>query len=144
MRICFYFKMNLSFVPKYGSPSPFPDPPLQRRGPNFWVGINVFLEHFVLRVSYCDRPLSGGVRRPLYVNFFYFNIFSSATAHWILTKLNRNGSWEVPYQSCSIGSDWLQKKVTGSKNRFSKCYFQKSSGLKLQDPRLSYLVYSII
>ena len=32
----------------------------------------------------------------------------------------------------------------GSKFRFSKCNFQKSSCLKLQGPGLSYLVYSII
>jgi len=31
----------------------------------------------------------------------------------------------IPYQSCSNGSDWLHKYVTGSKSRFSKCNFQK-------------------
>ena len=36
------------------------------------------------------------------------------------------------YQSCSNCSSWLHKKVTRSKNRFSKCNFQKSSSLKLQ------------
>jgi len=58
-------------------------------------------EHKVLRVSYCDRSLSV-VRRPSCVvrNFFYLNIFSSDTAHWILTKLHRNDPWVVPYQSC--------------------------------------------
>ena len=103
-------------------------------------------EHKVLMVSYCDRALSVVVRRPscVVLKFFYLNIFSSETTHWILTKLNRNDPWMVPYQRCSNGSDWLHKKVTGSKNRFSKCNFQKSSCLKLQGPELSYMVYSII
>ena len=65
------------------------------------------------------------------------------TANGYLTKLNRNGPWVVPYRNCSNGSDWLHKQVTGSKNRFSKCNFQKSC-LKLQGPGLLYLVYSII
>jgi len=75
---------------------------------------------------------------------FYLNIFSSENTHWILTKLHRNDPWVVPYQCCSNCFIWLHKKVTGSKNRFSKCNFQKSSCLKLQGPKLSYLVYSII
>ena len=75
-------------------------------------------EHKVLRVSYCDRSLSVvrrrvscGVRRPSCVvrKLFYLNIFSSETAHWILTKLHRNDPWEVPYQSCSNCSSWLHK-----------------------------------
>jgi len=74
----------------------------------FWV----FLAHLstVLRVSYCDRPLSV-VRRASSVvrKLFYLNIFSSVTTRWILTKLNRNDPWVVPYQSCSNGSDWLHK-----------------------------------
>jgi len=37
------------------------------------------------------------VRHPLAVNFFYLNIFSLETAHWILIKLHRNGPWVVPY-----------------------------------------------
>ena len=44
-------------------------------------------EHKVLRVSYCERPLSvvrrrvaSVVRRATCVNFFYLNIFSSETA----------------------------------------------------------------
>jgi len=110
-------------------------------------------EHKVLRVSYCDRPLSVVRRRASCVvrrassvvrKLFYLNIFSSETTHWILTKLYRNDPWVVPYQSCSNGSDWLHKKVTGSKCRFSKCNFQKSSCLKLQGPEISYLVYNII
>ena len=71
-------------------------------------------EHKVLRVSYCDRPLSvvrrrasSVVRRASSVNLFYLNIFSSKTTHWILTKLHRNDPWVVPYQNCSNGSDWL-------------------------------------
>ena len=50
-------------------------------------------------------------RRPPCVvcKLFYLNIFSSETAHWILTKLHRNDSWVVPYQSCSNCSSWLHK-----------------------------------
>jgi len=68
-------------------------------------------EHKVLRVSYCDRPLSVVRRRASCVvrKLFYLNIFSSETTHWILTKLHRNDPWVVPYQSCSNGSDWLHK-----------------------------------
>jgi len=72
------------------------------------------------------------------------NDFFSWTAYGNLTKLNRNGPWVIPYRNCLNGSDWLHKYVRGSKNRFSKCNFQKSSCLKLHDPGLSYLVYSII
>jgi len=72
------------------------------------------------------------------------NNFFSWTANGNLTKLDRNGPWVVPYQNRSNGSDWLHKWVTGSKNRFSKCNFQKSSCLKLQGQELSYLIYSII
>ena len=71
------------------------------------------------------------------------NDIFSWTAYGNMTKLNRNGPWVVPYQNCLNGSDWLDKYVTGSKNRFLKCNFQKSC-LKLQGPELSYLVYSII
>jgi len=69
-------------------------------------------------VSYCDRSLSVvrrrascGVRRPSSVvrKLFYLNIFSSETAHWILTKLHRNDPWVVSYQSCSNCSSWLHK-----------------------------------
>jgi len=68
-------------------------------------------EHKVLRVSYCDRSLSVVRRRPASVvrKLFYLNIFSSETAHWILTKLHRNDPWVVPYQSCSNCSSWLHK-----------------------------------
>jgi len=66
-----------------------------------------FLAH--LRVSYCDRSLSVVVCRPSCVNFFFLNIFTSETAHWILTKIHRHDPWVVPYQSCSNGSDWLHK-----------------------------------
>ena len=52
-------------------------------------------------------PLS--VVRRASCKLFYLNIFSSETAHWILTKLHRNDPWVVPYQSCSNGSDWLHK-----------------------------------
>ena len=93
----------------------------------------------VRRPSSVVRRASSVVRK-----LFYLNIFSSETTHLIWTKLHRNDPWVVPYQSCSNDSDWLHKLVTGSKNRFSKCNFQKSSCLKLQGPELSYLVYSII
>ena len=75
-------------------------------------------EHKVLMVSYCDRSLSVvrrrascGVRRASSVvrKLFYLNIFSSETAHWILTKLHRNDPWVVPYQSCSNCFSWLHK-----------------------------------
>jgi len=57
-----------------------------------------FIFYKVLRVSYCDRPLSvvrhcaSSVVRKL----FYLNI-SFETTHWILTKLHRNDPWVVPY-----------------------------------------------
>jgi len=98
--------------------------------------------------SYFDRPLSVVVRRASsnvrrLLSFIHkkFKIFSSETAHWILTTLYRNYPWVVPYQSCSNGSDWLHKQVKEYKIRFSKCNIQKSSSVKLQVP---YLVYSII
>jgi len=49
-------------------------------------------EHKVLMVSYCDPPLSVVLRRAACVlcKLFYLNIFSSETAHWILTKLHWN------------------------------------------------------
>ena len=110
-------------------------------------------EHEMLRVSYCDRSLSVVRRRPYSIvrrpscvvrKLLYLNVFSFETAHWILTKLHRNDPWVVPYQSGSNCSSWMHKKVTGSKNRFSKCNFQKYSCVELQGPELSYLVYSII
>jgi len=75
-------------------------------------------EHKVLTVSYCDwslsvmrRRASPVVRPPSSVvrKLFYLNIFSSETAHWILTKLHGNDSWVVPYQSYSNCSSWLHK-----------------------------------
>jgi len=75
-------------------------------------------EHKVLMLSYCDRALSVVRRRPSSIvrrassvvrKLFYLNIFSSETTNWILTKLHRNDPWVVPYQSCSNGSDWLDK-----------------------------------
>ena len=46
--------------------------------------------------------LSVVVRRPASVvrQHLYLNIFSSATTHWILTKLNRYDAWVVLYQTC--------------------------------------------
>ena len=65
----------------------------------------------VRRPSCVVRRASSVVRRPSCVvrKLLYLNIFSSETAHWILTKLHRNDPWVVPYQSCSNGSDWLHK-----------------------------------
>jgi len=87
----------------------------------FWWHLHLYSspEHEVLRVSYCDRPLSVVCRRASCVvrQPFYLNIFFSETAHWILTKLHRNGPWVIPYQSCSNGFDWLQRKVIRSRNR---------------------------
>jgi len=56
-------------------------------------------------------PLSVVVGRPLSVihQYFYLNIFSSETPHWILTKLHRKDAWVVPYQNYSNDSDWLHK-----------------------------------
>ena len=110
-----------------------------------------FLAHLSTKcsVSFCDPSMSG-VRRPSSVrpsvrpSTISLNNISSETAYWILTKLHRNDPLVVPYQSCSNCSSWLHKQVTGSKNRFSKCNFQKSSCPKLQGPELSYLAYSII
>ena len=59
-------------------------------------------------------PSSCVVRRPS----TFLLIFFSDTANWILTILHRNGPWVVPYQSCSNGFDWLNKQITGSKQRF--------------------------
>jgi len=89
-------------------------------------------------------PRSGGHNLTLnYIRKSLNDIFSW-TAYGNLIKLNRNGPWVVPYKNCLNGSDWLHKYVTGSKNRFLKCNFQKSSCLKLQGPELSSLGYSII
>jgi len=99
-----------------------------------WAIVTCLCPSFVVK---CRLPC-------VFRKLFYLNIFSSETTHWILIKLHRNDPWVVPYQSCLNGSDWLHKKVTGSKSRFSKCNFQKSSCLKLQGPVLSYLVFSII
>jgi len=61
-------------------------------------------EHKVLKVGFCDGPLSV-VHRPS----ISLNNISSKTAYWILTKLHRNDPWVVPYQSCSNRSSWLHK-----------------------------------
>jgi len=67
--------------------------------------MSILLAH----LSYCDWPLSVVRRLASSVNFFYFNIFSSEIAHWILAKLHRNDPWVVPYQNCSNRSSWLLK-----------------------------------
>jgi len=75
---------------------------------------------FVLRPSLCV------VRRASSVNLFYLNIFSSETAHWILTKLHRNTPWVVPYQRCSNGFDWLYEKI-GFQMLFSKIFLSETT-----------------
>ena len=71
-------------------------------------------EHKVLRVSYCDRPLSVVRRRassvvrrasPVVRHRFYLNIFSSETAHWILTKRHRIPRWSSTkvFQTVPVG-----------------------------------------
>ena len=59
----------------------------------------------MLRVSFCDRSLSVVVRRASFVvrKLFYWNIFSSKTAYWILTKLHRNDPWVVIVQIVPVG-----------------------------------------
>jgi len=47
------------------------------------------------------------------------------------------------YQNCLYGSDWLHKKVTGSKIGF-KMQFSKLLLSKTTRPELSFLVYNII
>ena len=83
----------------------------------------MFLAHLstVLRVSYCDRPLSVVSRRPSCVvrQPFYFNI-SAETARWILTKLNRNGPWVVPLPKLFKWFLLVAYVGHGVKNRFSK------------------------
>jgi len=50
----------------------------------------------IMSRNHCDgRRAASVVREP-----FYLNIFSSETAHSILTKLHRNDPWVVPCQSC--------------------------------------------
>jgi len=68
-------------------------------------------EHKMLMVSYCDRPLSVVVRHAMcgMRQRWYLNIFSSETAHSILTKLHRNDSYVFLYQSCSNRFSWLHK-----------------------------------
>ena len=81
-------------------------------------------EHKALRVSYCDRPLSV-VHRALSVvrQLCYLNIFSSKTAHWILTKLE----WSLggPLPKFFKPFQLVVYVYHGVKNRFSKCNFQK-------------------
>jgi len=68
--------------------------------------------HNLLKVSFCDGPLSV-VHRPCvrpYVHPATITLNNiSETTHWILTKLHRNNPWVVPYQSCSNRSSWLHK-----------------------------------
>ena len=80
----------------------------------------------VLKVSFCDGPFFVVHRPSVRASTISLNNISSETTYWILTKLHRNDPLVVPYQSCSNRSSWLHKQVTGSKNRFSKCNFQKS------------------
>jgi len=54
-------------------------------------------------------PCPGGHNFTLNYLRKTLNDFLSWTAYGILTKLNRNGPWVVPYKNCSNGSDWLDK-----------------------------------
>jgi len=105
------------------------------------VMVNIFILYFKGTYIRCLDSLCRSIWR---ITFGPFTVIFSETAHWIFTKLHRKDPWVVPYQSCSNHFSWLHKYVTGSKNRFSKCSFQKSSCPKLQGPELSYLVYNII
>jgi len=100
----------------------------------------------VLRVSYYDRPVSVVRHRPSCVvrQLFYFNIFSSETAHWILIKLHRNGSSVSPTNVVQMVLIGYISSSRGQKIGFQNAILKKSSCLKLQDPELSYLVYSIV
>jgi len=62
-------------------------------------------EHTVLKVSFCDGPLSV-VHRPC-VRLCVRQQF--LLKRRILTKLHRNDPWVVPYQSCSNRFSWLHK-----------------------------------
>ena len=70
-------------------------------------------EHKVLKVSFCDGPLSvvhrPSVRACARASTISLNNISSETTYWILTKLHRNDPWVVPYYSCSNRSSWLHK-----------------------------------
>ena len=59
----------------------------------------------MLRVSFCDRPLSVVRRHAACVmrQLFYLNIFPSETAHWILTKLHRNDPCTKVVQTVPVG-----------------------------------------
>jgi len=100
----------------------------------------------VSKISSCGQnwPRTGGHNFTLNYIRKTANDFFSWTSSGNFTKLDRNGCWVALYNNCSTGSDWLHKWVMGSTNRFLKCNFQKSSGLKLQGPELLYLVYRII
>jgi len=58
------------------------------------------------------------VRHSSSVNFFYLKIFSSETAHWILTKLHRNDPYVVLYLSCSRGHNFTLNYIRKTSNDF--------------------------
>ena len=66
-------------------------------------------EHKVLKVSFCDGPLSVVHRPCIRASTISLNNISSETTYWILNKLHRNDPCVVPYQSCSNRSSWLHK-----------------------------------
>jgi len=90
----------------------------------------------VLRVSYCDRPLSVVVRRASCVvrraacfvrKLFYLNIFSSETTHWTLTNM-KNFTGMIPVwsptkvvQMVLIGSI---SRLRGQKEGFQNAIFK--------------------
>ena len=83
-------------------------------------------EHKVLRVSYCDRPLSVVRRRPSSVvrKLFYLNIFSSETTHWILTKLHRNDPWWSPTKVVQMVLNGCISRSWGQKVGFQNAIFK--------------------
>ena len=71
-------------------------------------------------VLICERVCGVCVCIYIYVNdtcllalnltvCYFLGEANNMKCHIILTKLNRNGPWVVPYQNCSNGSDWLDK-----------------------------------
>ena len=90
----------------------------------------------MLRVSFCDSPLSV-IRHRVSALTFSFKRLLLWNHSLEFDQTSQDDPWVVPYQSCSNHSIWLLSRVTGSKNRFSKCNFQKSTCLKLHSPEVS-------
>ena len=100
-------------------------------------------EHKVLRVSFCDSPLSV-VRQCVRQCIIFFIQTTFSLKPFIRFWPNFTGmipGWSLTKVVQTIPVGCLSRSRG---NRFSKCNFQKSSCLNLQGPELSYLVYSII